>query len=111
MLINREDPRFWDVRTRDRRMRRGDLTSADVTAHLSSLPDAADKGTTSMPLEEPDERRLHRLQSQARIVAQPNPDALLADDEDMLDDLDDLDDLDEDEEEDDDDDEDFPLKG
>jgi hypothetical protein len=43
MTISREDPRFWDVRTLDRRVRRGQVTPKDVEKHLKSLPDVADK--------------------------------------------------------------------
>ena len=43
MMISREDPRFWDVRTLDRRLRRGQVTSKDIEKHLKSLPDVADK--------------------------------------------------------------------
>ena len=43
MTISREDPRFWDVRTLDRRLRRGQVTSKDIEKHLKSLPDVADK--------------------------------------------------------------------
>ena len=43
MNITREDPRFWDVRTMDRRIRRGLLTRKDYDKHLKSLPDVADK--------------------------------------------------------------------
>ena len=43
MNITREDTRFWDVRTIDRRIRRGLLTRKDYDKHLKSLPDAADK--------------------------------------------------------------------
>jgi hypothetical protein len=43
MNITREDPRFWDVRTLDRRIRRGLLNRKDYEKHLKSLPDVADK--------------------------------------------------------------------
>lgn len=43
MTISREDPRFWDVRTVERRMRKGQLNRKDLDKHLKSLPDIADK--------------------------------------------------------------------
>jgi hypothetical protein len=43
MNITKEDPRFWDVRTVDRRIRRGLLNRKDYDKHLKSLPDVADK--------------------------------------------------------------------
>jgi hypothetical protein len=43
MTISREDPRFWDVRTLERRLRRGQVTKKDYEKHLKSLPDIADK--------------------------------------------------------------------
>ena len=44
MTISREDPRFWDTRTLDRRVRKGQLSKKDIEKHLKSLPDVADKG-------------------------------------------------------------------
>ncbi len=44
MSLNREDPRYWDVRTLDRRVRKGQLTRKEVDKHLKSLPDVDDKG-------------------------------------------------------------------
>jgi hypothetical protein len=44
MTISREDPRFWDTRTLERRMRKGQLTKKDIEKHVKSLPDVADKG-------------------------------------------------------------------
>jgi hypothetical protein len=43
MTISREDPRFWDVRTVERRMRKGQLNRKDLDKHLKSLPDIAEK--------------------------------------------------------------------
>ena len=43
MNITKEDPRFWDVRTIDRRVRRGLLNRKDYDKYLKSLPDVADK--------------------------------------------------------------------
>ena len=43
MTITREDPRFWDVRTIERRMRKGQLTRKDYEKHVKSVPDSADK--------------------------------------------------------------------
>ncbi len=46
MTISREDPRFWDVRTIDRRVRRGQVTRKDVEKHLKGLPDVGERGQT-----------------------------------------------------------------
>jgi len=43
MTITREDPRFWDVRTIERRMRKGQLTRKDYDKHVKSVPDSAEK--------------------------------------------------------------------
>ena len=43
MNITREDTRFWDVRTIDRRIRRGLLTRKDYDKHLKALEDAQEK--------------------------------------------------------------------
>lgn len=43
MTINREDQRFWDTRTLERRVRKGLLTRKDIDKHLRGLPDSADK--------------------------------------------------------------------
>ncbi len=52
MNITREDARFWDVRTLERRIRRGQLNRKDYDKHLKSLPDVADK---AQPIELTDE--------------------------------------------------------
>ena len=105
MLINRDDPRFWDMRTRDRRIRRGELTLQDVEAHLMALPEVGEKATISVPLEEPDERARER-RAAANFVRATMPPPSKDDDFDDLDDLDDEDDEDEDDDDEDDDDED-----
>jgi hypothetical protein len=43
MTITRDDPRFWDVRTLQRRLREGQITKKDYEKHLKSIPDVADK--------------------------------------------------------------------
>jgi hypothetical protein len=43
MNITKEDPRFWDSRTIDRRVRKGLINRKDYEKHLKSLPDVADK--------------------------------------------------------------------
>jgi hypothetical protein len=48
MTITREDLRFWDNRTLERRIRKGQLNRKDVDKHLKSLPDVADKGQAPM---------------------------------------------------------------
>jgi hypothetical protein len=52
MTITREDPRFWDVRTIERRIRRGQLPRKDYEKHLKGLPDVAEKAA---PIELTDE--------------------------------------------------------
>lgn len=97
MIIHRDDPRFWDVRLLDRRVRRGELIPKDMVAFLDSLPDVTDKGTASKPLDEPDERARERRPA-VRITATMPTAREFDDDDDMLDD-----DLIDDEDEDDDD--------
>src|SRR4051812_38445059 len=101
MIIQRNDPAFWEVRTLERRVRRGELTRKAVEEHQNALPDVTDKATASRPLEEPIERILPRRPA-VRITAAPPSrsldgdddldDELLADDDDDEDDLDDDDD-------------------
>ena len=43
MTIKQDDPRFWDVRTLERRLRKGQITKKDYEKHLKSLADVADK--------------------------------------------------------------------
>ena len=43
MTITRDDPRFWDVRTLERRLRKGQITKKDYEKHLKSLDDVAEK--------------------------------------------------------------------
>jgi hypothetical protein len=43
MTITRDDPRFWDVRTLHRRLRRGQLSKKEYEKFLKSLPDVSDK--------------------------------------------------------------------
>ena len=45
MIIQRTDPAFWEVRTLERRLRRGELTQKALEEHISTLPDVADKAT------------------------------------------------------------------
>ena len=51
---------FLDVRVVERRIRRGELTRAELEAHLDTLPDVAELSTISKPLEEPDDRARER---------------------------------------------------
>jgi hypothetical protein len=44
MSNTKEESRFWDVRTLDRRVRKGLITRKDVEKHLKGLPDVEDKG-------------------------------------------------------------------
>jgi hypothetical protein len=43
MTITRDDPRFWDVRTLERRLRKGQINKKDYEKHLKSLDDVAAK--------------------------------------------------------------------
>jgi hypothetical protein len=43
MTITRDDPRFWDVRTLERRFRKGQISKKDYEKHLKSLPDVDEK--------------------------------------------------------------------
>jgi hypothetical protein len=43
MTIKSEDPRFWDIRTVERRIRKGLMTRKDYEKHLKSLDDVAPK--------------------------------------------------------------------
>lgn len=75
MLISRDDPRFWDVRTRERRIRRGEISLQEVEEYLKALPDVSAKATISVPLEEPDERARERRPQHPIIRATPPPPA------------------------------------
>jgi hypothetical protein len=56
MNISKEDPRFWDVRTIDRRIRRGLVGRKDYEKHVKGLPDVADKAQPiEVGLDTPDE--------------------------------------------------------
>lgn len=52
MTIKQDDPRFWDVRTLERRLRKGQITKKDYEKHLKSLDDVASK---QAPIEIDDE--------------------------------------------------------
>ena len=43
MTITREDPRFWDIRTLERKLRKGILTKKEIEKHLKTVGDVADK--------------------------------------------------------------------
>ena len=43
MTISREDPRFWDVRTLERRIRKGMINRKDVEKHLKTIDDSKEK--------------------------------------------------------------------
>jgi hypothetical protein len=43
MTITKEDPRFWDVRTLERRIRKGQITRKDIEKYTKTLPDSTDK--------------------------------------------------------------------
>jgi len=43
MTISREDPRFWDIRTLDRRIRKGLVTRKDLDKHIKALDDSKDR--------------------------------------------------------------------
>ncbi|MBL9008177.1 MAG: hypothetical protein JNJ46_28215 [Myxococcales bacterium] len=92
MIIQRTDPRFWDVRVVERRIRRGELQRSDLEAYLDKLPDVSELSTISKPLEEPDDRARERRAAKAAkpslIATRPSVRA-----DDILDDDDDDDDL------------------
>jgi hypothetical protein len=46
MTITRDDPRFWDVRTLERRLRKGQINKKDIEKHLKGLPDVEEKKAT-----------------------------------------------------------------
>jgi hypothetical protein len=52
MTISREDPRFWDIRTLERRVRKGVVSKKDIEKHVKSLDDSKDR---IAPREEDDE--------------------------------------------------------
>ena len=54
MTISREDPRFWDVRTLDRHVRKNHITRKDVDKYLKALPDSGDNAAT-IALDAPDD--------------------------------------------------------
>jgi hypothetical protein len=112
MIIQRTDPRFWDVRVVERRIRRGELQRSELDAYLDKLPDVAEQSTISKPLEEPDDRARERRAAKAAkpsLIASRLPvraDDIIDDDDDdddddllMADDDDDDDDIEEDDEE------------
>jgi hypothetical protein len=43
MTISRDDARYWDLRTLERKLRKGQATKKDYEKYLKSLPDIADK--------------------------------------------------------------------
>ena len=43
MTLSREDPRFWDIRTVERRIRKGILTKKEVEKHVKGLEDSKDR--------------------------------------------------------------------
>jgi hypothetical protein len=50
MTISREDPRFWDIRTLERRLRKGHANKKDFEKYMKGLPDVADKIAPPEPL-------------------------------------------------------------
>lgn len=55
MTITRDDPRFWDVRTLHRRLRRGQLSKKEYEKFLKSLPDVSDKVAPAADIDDADE--------------------------------------------------------
>jgi hypothetical protein len=43
MTISRDDRRFWDIRTLDRRVRKGLISRKDIEKHVKSLEDSKDR--------------------------------------------------------------------
>jgi hypothetical protein len=70
MTIAKEDPRFWDVRTIDRRIRRGQVGRKDYEKHLKSLPDVADKAA---PIELSDEPEPREPDEEPVVESEPSP--------------------------------------
>ena len=52
MTISRDDLRYWDVRTLERRLRTGQVTKKDYEKHLKALPDSVD---CAAPIERDDD--------------------------------------------------------
>jgi hypothetical protein len=72
MTISREDPRFWDVRTIERRIRQGMLSRKDYEKHLKSLPDVADKAQPfDLDALDQDDDFDDELEDEARHAAPP----------------------------------------
>ena len=97
MTISREDPRFWDVRTIERRMRQGTLSKKDYDKHLKSLPDVADKAQAFDldALDDDEDDFDDELEDEERNAAPAAGDATKAeggDDDDLDDEADDDDD-------------------
>jgi hypothetical protein len=55
MTISREDPRFWDIRTIGRRVRRGLVTPKEIEKLQKGLPDVTDKAAPAEDSEDGDE--------------------------------------------------------
>jgi hypothetical protein len=49
MTITRDDPRFWDVRTLQRRLRKGQISKKDYEKFLKTLPDVVEKVAPAEP--------------------------------------------------------------
>jgi hypothetical protein len=93
----------------ERRIRRGELTRADLEAQLAALPDVTDHSTPSMPVEEPD-ARVRERRPMVKVSPPPSLGRMGGADKARLeDDLDDdlIDDEDDDEDDDDEDDDDI----
>ena len=43
MTVTKDDPQFWDTRTLERRIRKGQVNRKDFDKHLKTLNDVADK--------------------------------------------------------------------
>jgi hypothetical protein len=43
MSIGKDEPQFWDTRTLERRIRKGQVTRKDYDKHLKTLTDVAEK--------------------------------------------------------------------
>ncbi len=41
MTMTREDPKFWDIRTLERRVRKGIVTKKEIEKHVKGLDDSA----------------------------------------------------------------------
>jgi hypothetical protein len=54
-MTNRDENKLYDVRTLERRLRRGLIAKKDYEKYLKALPDAADKAAPLVPAPDDDD--------------------------------------------------------